>query len=102
MPPEGTFEHIEFGAQKIHLGAQVILHRDTGDDGEMAQFLARGGVLEQEGLHTFGQDRRRDRQAHGIAAGLARNLGQGEAGQLLIQMQMRRLMKRQCWKLFRM
>ena len=68
MPPERAFEHIQFGAQKVNLGPQVILHRDAGYDGEMRQTVAAPGANE-EGLHAFVQDFGRDRHPHRVFTG---------------------------------
>ena len=44
VAPEGAFEHVQFGAQKFDLGAQVVAYGLARDQGEIAQPGVVGGI----------------------------------------------------------
>ena len=85
MAAEGAFQHVEFGAQQVDLGAEVVFHGDAGDDGEMRKPLV--ARADQEGLHAFGEHLGRDGHADGEVALAARDGGDGHAGQRLFEVQ---------------
>ena len=62
MAAEGTLEHVKLGAQKVDLGADVILQRHAGDDGELAHTRPAFLLRDKEGLHAVAQQFGRDRQ----------------------------------------
>ena len=80
MPSERPFQHVQFSAQQIDLGAQVVLHRHTGDHGEMGQRFAAGLVADQKGLDALAQRLGRNGDADGPVAGAVGHGGHARAG----------------------
>src|SRR5690606_6838221 len=73
---KGLLQHVELGTEEVDLGPDVVFQGNAGDDGEMAERGPGGHLAHDEGLHSVGQERCRDRHRHRPATG---RRGRGEA-----------------------
>ena len=55
MAPKGPLEHVQFGAQKIDLGPNVIAQRLTGDNRERVQHITIRRIRENQRMRALAQ-----------------------------------------------